>query len=65
MKTIADNTERDRSYAATTLANNQPPGGDAWKLKVLQNTRVIVTVKESLQVSKTLWLQSVSVPLKA
>jgi hypothetical protein len=57
MKTIADNTERDRSYAATLLANNHSstiggaPGGDAWKVKVLQNTRVIVTVKESLQVS--------------
>lgn len=57
MKTIADNTERDRSYAATLLANNHSstiggaPGGDAWKVKVLQNMRVIVTVKESLQVS--------------
>jgi exonuclease 3'-5' domain-containing protein 1 len=59
MKTIADNTERDRSCVATALANNHPPGGDAWKVKVLQNTRVIVTVKESLQVSKTLWLLSV------
>jgi len=58
MKTIADNTERDRSYAATSLANNTSattggaPGGDAWKVKVLQNTKVIVTVKESLQVSE-------------
>jgi exonuclease 3'-5' domain-containing protein 1 len=57
MKTIAHNTERDRSYAATSLANNTStaagaPGGDMWKAKVLQNTKVIVTVKESLQVSK-------------
>ena len=57
MKTIADNTERDRNYAATTMANNisasgsGTPGGDAWKVKVLQSTKVIVTIKESLQVS--------------
>lgn len=58
MKTIAHNTERDRSYAATSLANNTSTAGgaagsDAWKVKVLQNTKVIVTVKESLQVSET------------
>lgn len=57
MKTIAQNTERDRSYAATSLANNTSTaggahGGDIWKAKILQNTKVIVTIKESLQVSK-------------
>lgn len=59
MKTIAHNTERDRSYAASSLANNSSTAGggtgtDAWKAKVLQSTKVIVTVKESLQVSEAL-----------
>jgi hypothetical protein len=61
MKTIAHNTERDRNYAAASLSNNAStasgaPGGDMWKAKVLQNTKVIVTVKESLQVSKSLFV---------
>jgi exonuclease 3'-5' domain-containing protein 1 len=61
MKTIAHNTERDRSYAATSLANNTSTtsgaaGTDAWKAKILQNTKVIVSVKESLQVSETLFV---------
>lgn len=62
MKTIAHNTERDRSYAATSLANNISTAGgatgtDAWKAKVLQNTKVIVSVKESLQVSEALFVE--------
>jgi hypothetical protein len=66
MKTIAQNTERDRSYAATSLANTTSiaggaPGGDIWKAKVLQNTKVIVTIKESLQVSKSLFVASVTI----
>ncbi|XP_053997191.1 egalitarian protein homolog [Hylaeus anthracinus] len=43
MKTLADNTEKDRS-----LHNVQM--GDAWKLKVLQQARVIVNPRESLQI---------------
>lgn len=43
MKTLADNTERDRSLQTAQV-------GDAWKLKVLQQTRVIATTKESLQI---------------
>ncbi|KAG7211295.1 hypothetical protein KM043_010595 [Ampulex compressa] len=43
MKTLADNTERDRSLQTA-------PMGDAWKLKVLQQTRVIAMARESLQV---------------
>ncbi|XP_068082363.1 egalitarian protein homolog isoform X2 [Anabrus simplex] len=51
MKTLADNTERDRSYAATSLANDGAnSGGENWKVKVLQATRVVVSVKESLQI---------------
>lgn len=43
MKTLADNTEKDRTLQTAQM-------GDAWKLKVLQQTRVIVNPKESLQV---------------
>lgn len=43
MKTLADNTERDRSLQTAQM-------GDAWKLKVLQQTRVIVTPRDSLQI---------------
>ncbi|KAK2586277.1 hypothetical protein KPH14_001532 [Odynerus spinipes] len=43
MKTLADNTDRDRSLQSIQK-------GDAWKLKVLQQTRVIVNPKESLQI---------------
>ncbi|XP_015178535.1 PREDICTED: uncharacterized protein LOC107067479 [Polistes dominula] len=43
MKTLADNTDKDRSLQSIQK-------GDAWKLKVLQQTRVIVNTKESLQI---------------
>ncbi|XP_076299775.1 egl_like_exo domain-containing protein [Lasioglossum baleicum] len=43
MKTLADNTEKDRSLQVAQM-------GDAWKLKVLQQTRVIVNTRESLQI---------------
>lgn len=43
MKTLADNTERDRSLQTAQM-------GDAWKLKVLQQTRVIATPRDSLQI---------------
>lgn len=43
MRTLADNTERDRSLQTAQM-------GDAWKLKVLQQTRVIATPRECLQV---------------
>lgn len=43
MKTLADNTERDRSLQTAQM-------GDAWKLRVLQQTRVIATPRESLQI---------------
>ncbi|KAL2720845.1 egalitarian protein [Vespula squamosa] len=43
MKTLADNTDKDRSLQSIQK-------GDAWKLKVLQQTRVIVNPKESLQI---------------
>lgn len=44
MKTLADNTEKDRTLQQTAQM------GDAWKLKVLQQTRVIVNPRESLQI---------------
>lgn len=47
MKTLADNTEKDRSYAATIAANEI---GENWKAKIFQSTRVIVNVRESLQI---------------
>ncbi|KAK7864898.1 hypothetical protein R5R35_001987 [Gryllus longicercus] len=51
MKTLADNTEKDRSYAATTLSGEGvAAGGENRKIKVLQSTRVIASVKESLQI---------------
>lgn len=42
MKTLADNTEKDRSLAALSV------NGENWKTKVLQNTKVIANVKECL-----------------
>lgn len=43
MKTLADNTEKDRSIQTAQT-------GDIWKVKVLQQTRTIVNVRESLQI---------------
>lgn len=42
MKTLAENTEKDRSLAALSV------NGENWKTKVLQNTKVIANVKECL-----------------
>ena len=46
MKTIADNTERERN----SLISQQQLGSEQWKARVLQITRVIVSVKECLQI---------------
>lgn len=43
MKTLADNTERDRSLQTAQM-------GDAWKMRVLSQTRVILNAKDSIQV---------------
>lgn len=43
MKTLADNTEKDRNLQTAQM-------GEAWKLKVFQQTRVVVNPKESLQI---------------
>ncbi|XP_051173987.1 egalitarian protein homolog [Leptopilina boulardi] len=43
MKTLADNTERDRSLQSVQM-------GDAWKLKVIQQTTVIVNPRECLRI---------------
>ncbi|KAF6200505.1 hypothetical protein GE061_004948 [Apolygus lucorum] len=40
MKTLADNTEKDRSLAAMSV------NGENWKSKVLQSTKVVANVKE-------------------
>uniref|UniRef100_A0A0A9Z4E8 Exonuclease 3'-5' domain-containing protein 1 n=1 Tax=Lygus hesperus TaxID=30085 RepID=A0A0A9Z4E8_LYGHE len=40
MKTLADNTEKDRSLAAMSV------NGEHWKSKVLQSTKVVANVKE-------------------
>ncbi|KAJ8892210.1 hypothetical protein PR048_004790 [Dryococelus australis] len=51
MKTLADNTEKDRNYAAAALANNSSSSaGENWKARVLQSTRVVVNVKECLMI---------------
>lgn len=43
MKTLADNTDKDRSLQSIVK-------GDAWKMKLLQQIRVIVNPKESSQI---------------
>nr|CAD7459204.1 unnamed protein product [Timema tahoe] len=59
MKTIADNTERDRNFAVSALANNgSASGGENWKAKVLQSTRVVVNVKECVQVTEDIMSQA-------
>lgn len=51
MKTLADNTEKDRTYATTSLScEGSASGGENWKMKVLHATRVIASVKDSLQI---------------
>jgi len=51
MKTLADNTEKDRSLAASSVNNGLGANnGDNWKNKIVQSTRVIASVKESLQI---------------
>lgn len=58
MKTLADNTEKDRNFAAASAANNGTSNNENWKLKVLQSTRVIASVKESLQIVEDLLKQT-------
>ncbi|XP_034937623.1 egalitarian protein homolog [Chelonus insularis] len=43
MKTLADNTEKDRSSHNVQV-------GDAWKLKILQKTKLVVNVKECTRI---------------
>lgn len=43
MKTLADNTEKDRNLHSSQV-------GDAWKSTILQQTKVVVNVKQSLQI---------------
>lgn len=51
MKTLADNTEKDRSLAASSVNNGIGSNStDNWKNKIVQSTRVIANVKESLQI---------------
>lgn len=51
MKTLAENTEKDRSYVATMNSNNNMLiNCDHWKAKLLQISKVIVNSKECLSV---------------
>ncbi|KAK3932059.1 Egalitarian protein-like protein [Frankliniella fusca] len=60
MKTLADNSEKDRNIVAASLPSTvttstasptlSAQSVEAYKTKVLQSTRVILNVKESLQV---------------
>ncbi|XP_023289382.1 uncharacterized protein LOC105704283 [Orussus abietinus] len=43
MKTLVDNTDKDRSIQSAQV-------GDAWKLRVLQQTRTVSNAKECLQI---------------
>lgn len=43
MKTLADNTEKDRSLQSSHI-------GDAWRTKELQQTKIVVNPKECLQI---------------
>ncbi|XP_043266477.1 egalitarian protein homolog [Venturia canescens] len=43
MKTLADNTEKDRSLQSSHM-------GDAWRMKELQQTKIVVNPKECLQI---------------
>ncbi|XP_075228845.1 egl_like_exo domain-containing protein isoform X2 [Lycorma delicatula] len=56
MKTLADNTEKDRNFAAAAGANGLTQG-ENWKAKVLLATRVIANVKECSQLVDELMKQ--------
>ncbi len=47
MKTLAENTEKDRNYVATMNSVNTSSNCDNWKTKLLQVSRVIASSKES------------------
>lgn len=66
LKTLADNSEKDRSIVSTALPSPVPTNSpatqtaqnvEAYKKKVHESTRVIVTVKESLQVIDDIFLR--------
>lgn len=50
MKTLADNTEKDRNLAASVNNGMGLNTTDNWKNKIVQLTRVVANVKESLQI---------------
>ncbi|XP_022189751.2 egalitarian protein homolog [Nilaparvata lugens] len=49
MKTLADNTEKDRNLVASNVVNGMNVT-ENWKAKVLSSTRVVVNVKEGAQI---------------
>lgn len=66
LKTLADNSEKDRSIVSTALPSPVPSNAsatqttqnvEAYKAKVFQSTRVILNVKESLQVVDDIFLR--------
>lgn len=50
MKTLADNSEKDKNLVQNLNNHNSYGGTDQWKNKILSVTRVINTIKESNQV---------------
>lgn len=50
MKTLADNTEKDRSLTAAVNNGLGANNTDNWKNKIVLSSRVIANVKESLQI---------------
>uniref|UniRef100_A0A1B6CQF4 3'-5' exonuclease domain-containing protein n=2 Tax=Clastoptera arizonana TaxID=38151 RepID=A0A1B6CQF4_9HEMI len=56
MKTLADNTEKDRNLATAVISNGLN-NSENWKTKVLQSTKVVVNVKESLLIVEDLLKQ--------
>lgn len=61
MKTLADNTEKDRNLAAASVNNGLGANNtDNWKNKIVQSTRVIANIKESLQIIEEVMRKSPS-----
>lgn len=60
MKTLADNTVKDRSLNASTVNNGigSSNSSDNWKYKIIQSTRVVANVKESINIVEEIMKES-------